>query len=195
MEVMAKFKLESFPSLKKYLGDNYLVDGDSRKRDLYKICSELDIVIFATKFNDDSLSGLIRKAGEQWEIYVNDTDSPRRKNFTIAHELGHYFSYLDQQLSYTVLSKAGILEDKAIFSRDTTNGKKHHSDEIAQMEAEANFIASNLLMPENLVNAAFLENKNIDEMADEFGVSGSAMGFRLVNLNLVPIESVGAYSE
>lgn len=192
---MTKFMLESFPSLKKYLGDNYLVDGDSRKRDLYKICSELGITIFATKFNDDSLSGLIRKSDDQWEIYVNDTDSPRRKNFTIAHELGHYFSYLDKQLSYTVLNSAGILEDKAIFNRDITNGKKHGSDEMAQMEAEANFIASNLLMPENLVKAAFLENKNIDEMADEFGVSGSAMGFRLVNLGLVPIESIGTYGE
>jgi len=190
---MTKFNLESFPSLKKYLNESYLIEGSARKRDLYKICNELDITIFATKFNDDSLSGLIRKQESRWEIYVSDTDSPRRKSFTIAHELGHYFSYVDQQLSFSTLNDEGILEDKAIFNRDTTNGKRHGSDSISKMEAEANFIASNLLMPENLVKAAFLENKNIDEMADEFGVSGSAMGFRLVNLDLLPIESIGAY--
>lgn len=192
---MTKFKLESFPSLKKYLGDNYLVDNNSRKRDLYKICNELGITIFTTKFNDDSLSGLIRKLDEQWEIYVNDTDSPRRKNFTIAHELGHYFSYLDRQLSFKILSSDGIIEDKAIFNRYTKKGEKNKSEDMAHLEAEANYIASNLLMPKNLVNAAFLENKNIDEMADEFGVSASAMGFRLVNLDLMPIESIGVYGE
>lgn len=191
---MTKFKLESFPSLKRYLGENYLVGGDSRKRDLYKICTELGIAVYATKFNDDSLSGLIRKTDEGWEIYVNDTDSPERKSFTIAHELGHYFSYIDKQQSYNFINDNGILEDKAIFGR-TTAKKKYSSDEMARMEAEANFIASNLLMPDNLVNSAFLENKNIEEMADEFGVSGSAMGFRLVNLGLIPIESIGVYGE
>lgn len=188
---MTKFNIEDYPTLTRFLGENYLGTGvDDKKRDLYKICKELGIVIYASKFNDDAMSGLIRRNGETWEIYVNDTDSPKRKVFTIAHELGHYFSFIDKKLSYNLLNSSGIHEDFAIFGRAKSNTKKY-SPEFKEMEAEANFIAANLLMPENLVQAAFYENKNVEEMAEEFGVSESAMGFRLVNLGLMPIESVG----
>lgn len=41
------------------------------------------------------ISGLLKKKEGEWVIYVNQEDSPSRKVFTIAHELGHYFLHKD----------------------------------------------------------------------------------------------------
>ena len=113
----------------------------------------------------------------------------KRKRFTIAHELGHYFSFVSNRLSKQRLERDGRVEDKAIIGARPSSSD-HLSDADLKVEAEANFIAANLLMPEDLVGASLLEGKNIEEMADEFGVSASAMGFRLQNLGLLPMEGI-----
>ncbi len=187
---MSRFKLEDYTSLTTFLGDDYLdLKAGKKQRDLYKICEELNIALFSVRFKDDSLSGVLHKDDDKWSILINETDSPRRKMFTIAHELGHYFSLKDGKLSKDLFDESGFHEDRAIFTRPTDTESLSASAEKA--EAEANFIAANLLMPEKLVKASFEGKKNIEEMAEEFGVSESAMGFRLLNLGLTPIESIG----
>lgn len=55
-------------------------------------------------------------------------------------------------------------------------------------ELEANEIAAELLMPQEGVTRMFDEGKNIEEMADFFVVSESAMTMRLLNLNYSLLE-------
>jgi Zn-dependent peptidase ImmA (M78 family) len=166
-------------AINKYLSDNYRVN---RATDLLSICEELGINVFKQDFFDDTLSGLIEKDGDQWAIYVDSTDPIERQRFTIAHELGHFFSWKAGKLSKAVLDSHGELEDKAYLTRDTAT----NSDPI---ETEANAIAAELLMPKNIIEAMIAENLNPDEMAKQLNVSASALAFRLINLNYRPLES------
>lgn len=71
------------------------------------------------------------------KIYVNKDDSPSRRRFTIAHELGHYImhkTYLKNDSKYTVLLRRP-LEDK----------------NYAPEEKEANCFAAYLLVPDELL--------------------------------------------
>lgn len=72
------------------------------------------------------------------KIYVNKDDSPNRRRFTIAHELGHYImhkAYIKNESKYKVLLRKP-LEDK------------NYTPE----EKEANCFAAYLLVPDELLN-------------------------------------------
>jgi Zn-dependent peptidase ImmA (M78 family) len=74
---------------------------------------------------------------ETKNIYVNKDDTPNRKRFTIAHELGHYIMHPDlikDDAEYNVLLRH-VLSDK------------NYSPE----EKEANCFAANLLVPDSLL--------------------------------------------
>lgn len=151
--------------------------------DLVAICADQNIDVFVQDFIDSKLSGLIEKNDNRWAIFVDAKDPLVRQRFTIAHELGHYFSYQAGKLSKQPLDANGELEDKAYLGRpDTTDG----SDPI---EVEANAIAAELLMPKNIIDSLVEQGNTTDEMADKLGVSASALGFRLINLGYTPLES------
>lgn len=108
------------------------------------------------------------------ELYCryNDlTESPERQRFTIAHELGHYAS--------------GHISAGQVLFRDTTEtftGRVYDPQEV-----EANRFAAELLMPEKYIQNAIQRDgiKTVQDLAKEFGVSASAMRWRLVNLGLL----------
>ncbi|MNJ73273.1 hypothetical protein D3C77_700470 [compost metagenome] len=52
-------------------------------------------------------------------------------------------------------------------------------------ERYANAFAATLLMPEKYVRKLYRSARNIQELADAFGVSTAAMNFRLKNLGIV----------
>jgi Zn-dependent peptidase ImmA (M78 family) len=61
-----------------------------------------------------------------------------------------------------------------------------------KLEKEANYFAANILMPENIVkdyieknDIDFYEDLDIQKMAKAFGVSSSAMTYRLINLGVI----------
>jgi Zn-dependent peptidase ImmA (M78 family) len=96
-------------------------------------------------------------------IYVDVTDKPVRKLFTIAHELGHIF--LGHQ-NYNVLFRI-------------PNKLAHYSKE----EKEANSFASSLLMPEFMIRE-YMDKYNLSKsdyktMSEIFGVPILAMKVRL----------------
>ena len=122
-------------------------------------------------FDDPSLSGMVAKRDDKTVILVNINDTPYRKRFTIAHELGHYFLHLEKEGEYI-----DYLLD--LFRGDTTLSTK--SDEI-----EANQFAAALLMNEELVKGEWQKLKDIDKMAEKFKVSKEAMGYRLLYLGLI----------
>lgn len=99
-------------------------------------------------------------------IIVNPSDPASRQRFTIAHELGH-----------ALLDKEGVHE---------RNERIYNLDNYRKNEAKMNRFAASLLMPESSVMQAFQLGKNLEEMANIFGVSQTAMRIRLVRLGVLP---------
>ena len=144
---------------------------------------------------ENNLQGAIFKGKKSVKIVVNSTiDNVGRKNFTYAHEMGHYF--LMHDLSTLACTKANL--EGGFSVKDP-------------QEVEANYFASYFLMPKdyvywNFYNAMktfllmpnpyqplYVDNKNYHRvwklMCSYFesrcGVSGSALKYRLEELNLL----------
>jgi len=96
-------------------------------------------------------------------IYIEETDAPKRKSFTIAHELGHIF--MGHQ-NATVLYR--------IPRKDARYAKE---------EKEANCFAADLLMPDFMLKE-YMEKYHLGKsdyvvMSDMFGVPIPAMKVQL----------------
>lgn len=116
-------------------------------------------------FDDPDVAGMIECAGRTYRISLNGTDSPRRRRFTLAHEIAHYILHRD-------LIGDGIT-DRGLY-------RSRLSDAI---ERQANRYAANLLMPSGLVRAAWREGDcSIAGMAARFHVSEDAARIRLKEL-------------
>lgn len=127
---------------------------------------------------DKGLSGALhwyQAPGEtQPQLYCRfnaTTEGVDRQRFTIAHEIGHY--------------ACGHLAGGRTLFRDTSEtftGRVYQPEEI-----EANRFAADLLMPASLVHHAIKNDnvKTVQALAQRFGVSQSAMRWRLVNLGLL----------
>jgi len=118
---------------------------------------------------------------DDFKILVNKNKSDSRQYFTIAHELGHYF-----------LHKKLLHDQKMIIDTDdamnVTGGILYRLDGDSannRIEAEANYFAATLIMPEKLVSKAWEITRDIQECARIFKVSVSAMSIRLEYLNLI----------
>ena len=100
-------------------------------------------------------------------VWLNAGEPPVRRRFTLAHEVGHWVCQVLEGRGAPVMCRAeevGVGEGRAL-------------------EREANLFAAELLMPEELVRAAW--NHSISVCADRFGVSEEAMHWRLYNCKLV----------
>ena len=87
---------------------------------LLKMAKDNHIEVLEAELYD--ISGALRREGNGWKIYVNRQDSPQRKRFTIAHELGHYFLHADEGEEFV---------DGSVFTRSDT-------ERYGQRELEAN---------------------------------------------------------
>lgn len=102
-----------------------------------------------------------------FKITVNRHEVKTRQRFTIAHEIAHFLLHRD------------LIEDEI---EDTILYRSNLSDAV---EAEANRLASDLIMPENLVleRLTALGGRrtlaNAERLADIFNVSPPAMRIRI----------------
>jgi Zn-dependent peptidase ImmA (M78 family) len=128
--------------------------------DVVGFCKALKIDIKESKELPAKISGFIKQIDNKVSICVNHFDSLNRKRFTVAHELGHYFCHRDELIE-------GIVDGVDTLNRD---GK------IDPMEIEANNFAANILMPEEIFTALWIEKKcSIPYMSEYFFVSESAI--------------------
>lgn len=99
-------------------------------------------------------------------IFLPTDSSEERDNFTVAHELGHYF-----------LHRREVPQGNAVsFTRRGSN----------RMEWEANWFAAEFLMPDLQVRSEFNQGKKTPrEIAMKFGVSQMAAKVRLESLGLL----------
>lgn len=124
-------------------------------------------------------------------IVVNQLHPAVRQRFTIAHEIGHYDMHRsDQDAADVFIDRATYFdnEQEVYFRRNQLSVADY------RMEAEANAYAAGLLMPRELLERYIAQHsgkidlsksEGIGVIAEEFGVSRIAMGYRLRNLNLM----------
>ena len=147
---------------------------------------------FAELFSDDEgFCGVYLVDNNKKAIIINSNIYEPRKNFTIAHELGHH--YLNHKLDNGVI----ICDKNAVFGKNKP-----------EREKEADYFASCFLMPESLIKTkvsefkkSFMYNKQFTLLKDTetqayneelneylrkfFQISKEAMGYRLEELQLI----------
>jgi Zn-dependent peptidase ImmA (M78 family) len=130
----------------------------------------------------EGLSGAIifLKEVDRFRILINKEKPKTRQNFTIAHELGHYF------LHQETLREQELIADGE-NNVDNTAGILFRPDvaESTKLEIEANNFAASLIMPSDLIKRSWEKINDIEELAGVFHVSPTAMSIRLEKLKLI----------
>ncbi|PZQ96196.1 MAG: ImmA/IrrE family metallo-endopeptidase [Cereibacter sphaeroides] len=123
---------------------------------------------------DGELSGFAHIRDGASMIGVNSLHAAARQRFTIAHELGHI------RLHQTEL-RAAVHVDKGSLRRDSIS-----SEGSDPLEIQANAFASELLMPQHLLESVLAgklvdleDDETIQSLAKRFKVSETAMRYRL----------------
>jgi len=109
----------------------------------------------------EGVSGVIEWSNEKANIIINDSFSPKRSTFTLAHELGHLILHPNEKKN-------------RIDTFNYTTGPESLD------ETEANFFAATLLMPRSKFTQLWSLTGDISAIADYFGVSVEAAENRLL---------------
>lgn len=144
-----------------------------------------DLTLFYLKNMPEKVSGAIFFQDNGFVIAINENKSVARQNFTVAHELGHYFlhkEWLTENAQSGLVDYSEIVDGEGMLLRPD----EQPSDKATlQKEREANNFAAELLMPEDKVRQFWSLTHDVKECADAFQVSVAAMAIRLERLNLV----------
>ncbi len=113
--------------------------------------------------------GKVCRIGDSFEIHVSPWQSDSRRNFTIAHEIGHLFLHMGFITSDDIWNQ----QKNEVFFR---NG-------YSEQEYQANEFAAALLMPEDEYIRQIEKNQEdgrviISKIADYFNVSADAASMR-----------------
>jgi Zn-dependent peptidase ImmA (M78 family) len=179
-------------------GQYILKRGNSHKQ-LLNIIKAENITFKEIQFTNDSFLGALT-CGNNGQLYImvnKSIDNTGRRNFTIAHELGHYF------LKHHLKTNTFYCSEDMIAEEDEA------ADDI---EREANRFASFFLMPEHKIKKAFLGmlkyskkvkskgflivNKSTfgvwrgicEDLTKRYGVSEAALRYRLKGLRLAQFD-------
>ena len=133
------------------------------------IAKQLGMEVFAADLGEGTAGMLVKKAGQDPAIYLNSGDSPNRRRFTCAHEVGHYIQRVDRGDDRTW---------EFVDRRNHLSSRGTHPDEIY-----ANQFAAQLLMPEDEVREV-ADSRTPADLAALFRVSLEAMTHRLDALGL-----------
>ncbi len=146
------------------------------------IAKKYKFVVFETFLEDESGFLLISKGGilingkkHEKVIAVNSVDTPFRKRFTIAHELGHYFLEVHDK-------EDKLVEDYYVHRENNCQNLKR--------EREADRFAAELLMPTEFVKYELKRLNKLDLLltdlpqyiSNKFQVSYSSARYRLNEL-------------
>jgi Zn-dependent peptidase ImmA (M78 family) len=149
--------------------------------DVTGVANALDVEVQESPAEDD-LSGFLYRDRKRNSavIGVNADHPPNRRNFTAAHELGHFLLHNFDDLH--------VDRDFKVWLRSDASSKGTDIE-----EREANLFAAELLMPAHFLERDIAEIGAIDlldetiihGLADKYGVSTQAMTFRLAYLGYV----------
>lgn len=146
--------------------------------DPLQVAKALGIKVMNAVFSDTEKSGAIVKRGEKFSIFVNANETPGRKRFTIAHEIGH-----------KLLHMSSAADSEFVDTEDSFRTTEPLDDSgwtaERMKEWEANAFASALLMNSELLKSKWDECKDTALLAWAFQVSVPAMMVRLSQLGLL----------
>lgn len=131
------------------------------------IARDMGLRVYRTRSWPDHISGQIIRSGKSggssgYAIYTNAKHPQTRRRFTVAHEIAHFVLHRE-------LIGDGIEHD-ALY-RSALGGP---------LEAEANRLAADILMPWHLLHEAIVEDGlAVGKLAATFNVSKNAMAIRL----------------
>lgn len=126
------------------------------------IARSLGASVFYAELGDD-VYGMLQSDPAGANIYIDRDQPQKRKVFTCAHEIGHFVSHAGDVDFVDARSDKGIGTASEIY---------------------ANEFAANLLMPEARVRELADSGASLLKMSDFFGVSVSAIGYRLKVLGI-----------
>lgn len=112
-----------------------------------------------------NISGMIEPRGDGFVVKVNRFEPKERQRFTIAHEIAHYLLHKDRILN-------GVTDSVLYRSRLSST-----------LEAEANRLAADIIMPRSAIENAvrkydIVGDNEIRALSHDFGVSRAAMEIR-----------------
>jgi Zn-dependent peptidase ImmA (M78 family) len=151
-------------------------DSDVLEVDVLKIAERLGVAVEVVDFEDQNVyAQLLRHGapGADFTIQVARADGPRRRRFSIAHELAHSVLHADGD------------EDHFVEYRQELG--RYNPDQLYK-EVQANMFASALLLPKDKVMLMWESTRDIDRVAQAFAVSKEAAFLRIRNLGLLPNE-------
>lgn len=137
-----------------------------------------ELVVHFTDTLPAEISGATTYQDRKFFVLVNSVKPETRQNFTLGHELGHFFLHTDTLKAEGFVDTENFLDNPNILYRVDPSDR-------SILEREANHFAASLLMPAELVQKAWHANPNIEEVAAIFHVSTIAMSIRLTELGLV----------
>ena len=128
---------------------------------ILEVCASYSLTVIGVSFQEQpDVSGILDI--EKRIIYLDHSDTPEHKRFTIAHELGHWLLHREALNGDPNLS---------IYYRRPIGG------ELNQKEKEANCFAANLLVPTKFL-AELQTSYSETELASIFAVSRQVIGYR-----------------
>lgn len=129
-----------------------------------------DLLGLSVEDEELPVSGMLLPAERRiWLNAREARDSPGRRRFTLAHELGHWVCQ--------------CLEGRGVPVMCRPQDVSANTDRA--LEREANVFAAELIMPEAAVRAQFDKASSIEACAVSFAVSPPAIQWRLYNLDLI----------
>ncbi|MEP7104135.1 MAG: ImmA/IrrE family metallo-endopeptidase [Candidatus Dojkabacteria bacterium] len=134
--------------------------------DVYRVAEKLGLKVQTGDISKDNVSAIFQK--DESRVIVQRMDPQVRKNFSIAHEIGHFVLHKDK--------------DQEVYYRDDAMNLDVASKKDEQ---EANVFAAALLMPEFFVKRLWNQFPDVLIIADAFKVSQVGAYFRLKNLGLI----------
>jgi len=141
-----------------------------------------DLKILYSDQLESHISGAIiyDEFNKVFAVLINRLKPGTRMQFTIAHELGHYYLHKEYIMeNKTVIDGDDSLDGQAILYRDD------QLDRRTVLETQANNFAASLIMPERLVRSSWGKLPDVEQCAKIFRVSVSAMSIRLERLKLL----------
>jgi Zn-dependent peptidase ImmA (M78 family) len=128
---------------------------------------------------EDDLSGFLYRDRKikHAVIGVNANHHPNRRNFTAAHELGHFLLHDFDQIHVDRQFKVWLRNEAS--SQGTDNEEKEANLFAAEFLMPATFLAKDI---EKIGEFDLLDEGVVQELAERYHVSAQAMTFRLAYL-------------
>lgn len=149
-----------------------------------EIAEQLQIVVWEREM-ESQYDGCLMRVGDTWGILLNNLiQSQSRKNFTIAHELGHYYLESGQISATDRKDTVAEFVPQHRCQREDLRGFDSHRLE----EQRANQFAVELLMPSPIFRADAADLPEIglpaiDSLAEKYSTSLTSTAIRYTRLS------------